>query len=816
MVLISGFSFAQEVLTWKMLHPVSKKWIAFGEKGSVQEALIATGELPDPYVGVNEDRFSWIENYQWTLQTVFELNASQMSQKIELDFPSIDTYAKIYVNNQLVAATENSFVHYYFDIKKMVVLGRNTVKIVFTPPVMYQKPILSKVGVTLPAPNDVGKLQVQPHCRKPQYQFGWDWSLRMLTMGFWEPVSILTYQTNRVIQHGIKTLSVSYERAKQEFSLELSEDSSESLIWESALFGPKEVTPQNGKLIRVDELENPELWWPRGQGSAHLYSDSWVLKTKEGEIIYEKKVRFGVKTVELVQEKDQWGTSFYLKINGRMVFCKGADYIPDDIFPARITDEKLQRQVAEMLECNFNMVRIWGGGLYPRESFLEACDVGGLMVWQDFMFACAMYPGTDEFLKNVEKEVSQQITRMSSHASLVLFNGNNEVEVAWKNWGFQSQYKLNKKDEILIESYYQKLFEELIPNQVKTLSTLPYEHTSPLSNWGNDEYYKHGTQHYWGVWHGQDSIEDFAKKYGRFNAEFGFQSFPEEATLLTFSTQKDWNLEGVLMKKRQKSYVGNQMISKHADILFGKTNDFLRFVYYSQLTQAKAVSLAVVSHRMNFPKCTGTLYWQYNDCWPAPTWSSVDYYGRWKALQYQMKEDFRDVAICQTVDSLHNDVFVFISDAPEGVLCHIQAKYYTLEGELFDSSECNQALAYPHAAVLFERETNLYKPTNYVVEFSWNDNQNHSHKRTFVHLRNKEVELKKAVPEVKIEIIDRQAGKGLVEVTNSVLLRDFWLSSKKGRIKMDQNFIHLLPGKHVLSFDFEGELTTDDINWFYR
>ncbi|AEA45384.1 Beta-mannosidase [Fluviicola taffensis DSM 16823] len=808
--------FGQMNLSWKVQHPISKKWMPMGEKGSVQEALITAKELPDPFVGMNEDKFAWVENYQWILESEFLLTEADFNQFVELEFPSIDTYASIFLNGKFVAETNNSFVNYRFDVQDKIIVGKNKLKVVFTPPVMYQKPRMGKVGVTLPAPNDVGKTQVAPHCRKPQYQFGWDWSLRILTMGFWEPVRVAIFSSNKVVSNYSNTLAVSDEKATSEFSLILAKESSESFTWESNLFGLQVLKSQNKVLKRTETLENPKLWWPRGQGEAFLYQDHWLLKNEKGEIIFEKDIRFGVKKVELVQEKDQWGTSFQLKVNNRPIFCKGADYIPDDIFPARITDQKLKNAVKTMLECNFNMVRIWGGGFYPRESFLEACDEGGLMVWEDFMFACAMYPGTDEFLKNVQEEIQQQIPRLASHASLTLFNGNNEVDVAWKNWGFQSTYNLSSKDEALIGVYYQKLFKELIPETIKRITNIPYEHTSPLSNWGNDEYYNHGTQHYWGVWHGKDPIEDFGRKSGRFNAEYGFQSFPELATLSSFSNPTDWKLDSPVMKKHQKSYVGNGMIAKHSNLLYGKTDDFQRFVYFSQLTQAKAVGIAVVAHRTTYPRCAGTIYWQFNDCWPAPTWSSIDYFGRWKALQYQVKNDFKDVTIAARIDTLGKEKFVLISDIPTGFLCEIEAQVSDFQGRILDTLRCHQTLAYPHSVELFPQELEKYKKVDFAIQFNWKDETGKMCSRIFVHELFPGKAIVGIAPKVTVESLDTASGKGVVLIENETILLDFWFTSKIGVVFMDQNFLHLLPGTHRLEFVFEGDLKPTDFNWFYH
>jgi len=438
------------------------------------------------------------------------------------------------------------------------------------------------------------------------------------------------------------------------------------------------------------------------------------------------------------------------------------------------------------------------------------------MVWEDFMFACAMYPGTDEFLANVRTELEQQIPRLASHASLSLINGNNEVDVAWKNWGFQQTYNLSKKDEVLISSYYQKLFRELIPQTLKTFTKIPYEHTSPLSNWGNDAFYNDGTQHYWGVWHGTDPIEDFGRKSGRFNAEYGFQSFPELATLSSFSVLADWKLDSPLMKLRQKSYVGNNMIAKHSDLLYGKTADFQRFVYFSQLTQAKAVGIAVVAHRTTYPRCAGTLYWQFNDCWPAPTWSSIDYYGRWKALQYEVKNDFKDVTIAARIDTLGKEKYVLISDIPTGFLCQIEATVYNFQGIPLETLKCQQAIAYPHSVELFPQELKEYRKSDFAIQFKWKDETGKWCERLFIHELVSGKPISGIEPKVVIESLDFSTGKGVVSIENQTILQDFWITSKEGKVLMEQNFVHFLPGKHRIEFEFEGNVTKENFYWFYH
>jgi beta-mannosidase len=805
------------VLNWEVQHPKSSKWIPLGQKGSIQEAFISAGLMPDPFVGKNEHQFAWFEDHVWILRSTFEIRPDQLQQFVDLDFPSIDTYASIYLNDVLIAVTDNAFVHYRINVNKFVKIGQNKLRVVFTPPVNYQSGRIASVGTVLPAPNDVGKIQVAPHCRKPQYQFGWDWSLRMLTMGFNEPVQLMVYTANQPKNTTISSKLVELDKSIQTLRVEFAQPLDGKIFWKSDLFGTKKYDLTNETEVQWETtIDQPILWWPRGHGQQFLYRDHWVITDSKGNILCDKQIRFGVKKVELVQEKDQWGTSFMLKINDKPIFCKGADYIPDDIFPARISDSLLRSRVQTMADCHFNMVRIWGGGFYPKESFLVACDELGIMVWQDFMFACAMYPGTDEFLSIVKKEVEQQIPRLASHASMTLFNGNNEVDVAWKNWGFQSTYKLTKSNEQLIEKYYQKLFKELLPNEVKRWTNLPYEHTSPLSNWGKDEFYRHGTQHYWGVWHGKDPIEDFGRKSGRFNAEYGFQSFPEFSTLNQFSKESEWALNSPVMKLRQKSYVGNDMIAKHASVLFGETADFLQFVYHSQLTQARAVSMAVVSHRIQFPRTTGTLYWQMNDCWPAPTWSSLDYYGNWKALQYQIKEDFADVAIVAKEDTLNMERYFMVSDTYQGFHGEIKLKVHAFNGDLIQEYTCQRAVIGPTSFELFPVELAKYRNQQVYLEFQWVDIHGNVNHRNFICSRAKIEAESLPAPTVKLISWNEATGEGVLQLVVQQTLQDLWITSRKVPMHLEKNFVNYLPGTYEIAFKSNKKIAELDLLVFFH
>lgn len=799
------------LLDWNIIHPVSKEIIHLGQKGSVQEAFIAANILPDPYIGLNENEFGWIEEHEWEFVSIFNYLPSD-KEFVDVKFTSLDTYAEVYLNDTLVLKGDNSFKEYQVGIKNLLRSGENTFRIIFTPPTLYHKEMYDSASYKLPAPNDNNKISIAPYTRKPQYQFGWDWALRMVTIGLNKPAEIIEYNNNFVRAHSIQTHQLKDGNALIKVQLFLQNDSPIE-GWKSALFG-NIAFEQIGTLVTgTVQLSNPVLWWPRGQGEAYLYDDSWVVTSKSGSIIDSRALKFGVKTSELLQEKDQWGTSFELKVNGRNIFCKGGDYIPQDIFPARVKDEDVVKMVELMAASNFNIVRVWGGGYYPDEVFFKACDSLGIMVWQDFMFACAMYPGDASFLENVREELDQQIPRISSHPSVVLFNGNNEVDVAWKNWGFQLKYGLYGKNAQEIEDSYEALFKHLAPKRVETWSSIPYVHTSPLSNWGKDEFYNHGTQHYWGVWHGKDPMEDFGKKIGRFNAEFGFQSFPEYSTLLSFSEPKEWDLESEVMKHHQKSYVGNGMILKHAERLYGKPKDFEEFVYYSQLTQAKAVGVAVSGHRIDMPRCSGTIYWQLNDCWPGPTWSSVDYFGNWKALQYEVKKDFENVAILAKEEVINDQVYYLVSDIVDTFDCKVKCTIYTFDGKVHEVHEFDKKVFGKSVnSIPVERMIDP-KLKEYVAHFEWSNAAGEIISRRFT----RTIESRKAARQGSVQMeLTKLNGRYELSITNSETLVDSWIYSPKYSFHLNQNFETLLPGNHRFEIPATIDLELKYISIKYR
>jgi beta-mannosidase len=386
-----------------------------------------------------------------------------------------------------------------------------------------------------------------------------------------------------------------------------------------------ELQAGENRLHLTFKVANPKLWWPNGMGEPHLYS--FPLKLKEGlQTADVKKLQFGIRTVELVQEKDSIGTPFYFKINGETVFIKGANYVPQDAFLNRVEDSDYEGIIAKAKEAHFNMLRIWGGGIYEKDLFYELCDAHGILVWQDFMFANSLYPSSTDFQLNIAEEVKENIIRLRKHPSIALWCGNNEIEVAWGNWGWQNQYNYNTIDSTVIWNQQLQLFQHLIPDILKQYyPTANYTSTTPLSNWGTPENFNHSSMHYWGVWHGKEPFQNFKTNVGRFMVEYGFQSFPDYSLLQKSINKGQLHLQSDVMRKRQKSYIGNGMITKHSEKWFGKAESFEDYVVKSQQTQAIAMQVAITQHRLQQPHCRGTLFWQFNDCWPGPSWSVLNY-----------------------------------------------------------------------------------------------------------------------------------------------------------------------------------------------
>ena len=633
---------------WKLHLNNKEDWIDARVPGNVHLDHLENRKIPDPFFGQNEAELQWISDEDWTYKLMFEPDKDLMERKnIILFFHGLDTYADIFLNNIKVLSANNMFHPWSANVKDVIKDGMNNLEIHFRSPLKEVSGQMNSIDHALPADNDqAGK--TSPYTRKAPYHYGWDWGPCLVTSGIWKEVELIGWEDWYVDQLQIKNKNVSKDTAELEVELTVLSDISEgiSVCVRESLSGKDfkkifRMEPGANDLSFTISIDNPDLWWPVGHGDQILHEFFLTIETKEREEHHER--RLGIRDVKIRRDKDEKGESFEIHVNGMPIYSKGANWIPADYFVERLTRDDYKRLLNDAIRANMNTLRIWGGGIYEPDHFYELCDEMGIMVWQDFMFACSMYPGNDEFLDSVEKEARYQVNRLKGYASVILWCGNNEIASGWLSWGWKEELPSSVWDD------YKKIFHDLLPNVCEKLdSGRLYWPSSPghsLSLPESDQIYGSGDNHYWGVWHGGDGFDAFEENIGRFLSEYGMQSFPEMGTIMKFAEEKDLDINSKVMKDRQKASLGTGNLVKYIDDYFSSQTDFRSIVVLSQIMQAFAIKTAVEIHRRSMPFCMGTLYWQFNDCWPAISWSSVDYFGNWKALHYHAKRFFNEIII---------------------------------------------------------------------------------------------------------------------------------------------------------------------------
>jgi len=629
---------------WEFSQEGKEEWNAAQVPGVVHLDLLKNDLIDDPYWEDNELKQQWIEAENWEYRMQFSLDQEDLNnEKIELNFKGLDTYARVFLNDQKILMASNMFRSWRKEVKPLLKKGKNELRVVFESPIEHNKEWVENSPHQLPSGNETEAIEtkVAAFSRKAAYQFGWDWGPRFVTSGIWRPIELIQWNQAQILDVYTSTLSFDEKTASLQTEIEI--EASEAGQFE-LLIGDGLVQTQLEKGINIIshqfEIKEPKLWWANGSGEPHLYSQK-VQLLSNGALLDSLTQAFGVRSIELVNEADSIGTSFYFKLNGKAVFMKGANYIPQDVFLHRVKPEQYENLIAAVKGANMNMIRVWGGGIYEKDLFYELCDRNGILVWQDFMFAGSLYPEGDEFRENVKEEAIENIKRLRKHPCLALWCGNNEIEVAWKNWGWQKQYGYSPEDSIAIWNNYLSLFHQLLPDLVEEYhSGADYTPTSPLSNWGTAENFNHSSMHYWGVWHGKEPFEAFEQNVGRFMVEYGFQSFPAMESLQKVIADSNLQLESPSMQHRQKSYIGNGLILQHVEQYYETPKSFEDFVNLSQEVQAKGMRMAIRAHLQKQPHCMGSLFWQLNDCWPGPSWSVIDYYGNKKVAYEAVKEEF--------------------------------------------------------------------------------------------------------------------------------------------------------------------------------
>ena len=605
--------------------------------GCVHTDLLAAGFVPDPYLDQNEDELQWLGRTDWHYHTTFEVNDTLLEfDKLELVCLGLDTVAHIEINNRLVAETRNMHRAYRFGVEPFVVEGKNTLSVTFAAPVTYAEKMREQLG---DRPNAYPDAPFN-FIRKMACNFGWDWGPSLTTSGIWQPIYLDAWNGARIA--AVRPLvrlndDLSEARVAVHADFEWAEGADDVRL-EAHLAGVNaslDVPAGQAQAVLSLELENPKLWWPVGHGEQPLYDLKLTLEQADTHLQDVTK-RIGIRKTELDTSVDAVGSSFTLKLNDKPIFIKGANWIPDDCFPTRITAERYRERISQARDANMNMLRVWGGGLYEREAFYDACDELGMLVWQDFLFACAAYPEEEPLYSEVEAEARYQVTRLSSHASLVLWNGNNENIWGWFSWGWQE--KLQGR------TWGKKYYLELLPRIVANLDpTRPYWPGSPYS--GSFDIHpladNHGNKHVWDAWNMLD-YEIYRAYVPRFVSEFGHQAPATYATITESLTERPLKSDSPGMLHHQKAVGGNKKLMDRLLEHFPEPQTFDAWHYATQLNQARAALYGVTHWRSYAPVCMGTLYWQLNDCWPVTSWAAVDGYGRKKPFWYATKRFYAD------------------------------------------------------------------------------------------------------------------------------------------------------------------------------
>lgn len=771
---------------WQFKNSKDQNWLPAKVPGTVHLDLMTNKLIPDPFKDENEKKVQWVENEDWDYQTTFEISSREFAyNNIDLVFNGLDTFSEIYLNGKLLKKTDNMFRKWEIPAKEYIKLGSNLLQVKFKSAVNTGKELAKKVPFTMPE-------SPRSFVRKAQYQFGWDWGPRLVTAGIWKDVKIEFWQKAKINTIQVQQKSLTDTLAEVSFNINVyAEEEGEYYSWFNFNRGQRRFHLKKGmNTIQLPyEIKNPKIWQPNGRGKPDQYTTRITLYTKHGMVIRDTSVSYGLKNVELIQEKDEKGKSFYFKVNGNPLYIKGTNWIPADSFSPRITKEKYQKLIKAAKEANMNMIRIWGGGIYEDEEFYKACDENGILVWQDFMFAGSFYPADNDFLNNVKEEVKDQVNRLQNHPSIALWCGNNEIDEAIVNWGYQKQFKYSKQDSLQVWRDYKKLFHEVIPETLKE-NLAPekniYWESSPSIGWGHKESLTEGDSHYWGVWWGEQPFEIYDEKVGRFMSEYGFQGMPTLATTKSmFSGVSDLDLQNPTIKAHEKHARGWDIINEYMKRDYPIPTGFVKYNYISQLLQARGMQIAIEAHRRAKPYNMGTLYWQLNDCWPVVSWSSIDYLGNWKAFHYQAKRSFEPVLVSVAETDKAYDIY-FISDLLKEINSDTKFELIDFDGKQLWKSNSTQLIKADVSDKIFSiKKTDLPKVdfSKTVLKIS-SGYGGETVVKLFFLAKPKDLKLQKS------NIIIKKISPTEIEISTDVLAKDVYLI---GDAHFSDNFFDLLP-----------------------
>ena len=654
----------------------------------VQQSLYEKGIIPHPYLGTVENDLLWISDHPWDYTLHFDVDKELFEKEnVELVFEGLDTYAEVSLNGEKLFFADNQFRKWKWrqDVEPLLKEKDNLLEVHFIRYDSTQMALYEQTTPRLPEKYAV--------TRKAPYQHGWDWAPKYKNVGIWKPVKLVGWNEDRLENAYAVTQTANTDSANLLLHLDLNVGVPEAMLHSDYKGDGKvdvdidvEVSPsmgsgataiktQENKLLVTKHLkvsidrdhktlpitiDHPQLWWPNEMGEQPLY-DFEVRLLKDGKLLDSKTFKSGIKTFEMVDEPDSIGRAFYFKVNGVPMYAKGANYVPEEMIETWINADNTLRLLRQAKDAHFNMLRVWGGGIYPSDDFFNICDSLGILVWEDLMYAGTMYPYEHLFCDNVSIETEEQVKRLASHPSLALWCGGNEVSEGYYNWGWQQSLGWSDGDDKGIKDGYDHMFDSSgwLPYIIATNDgTRPYWPSSPSKGWGRPESLTQGDVHYWGVWWGEQPYEMYREKVGRFNSEYGYQSYPDYSTLQKIAQGEELNKDAEVIAAHQKHARGTQLIDDFIKRYYPdvQPKDFEEYVHLSQLSQAYGMEIAIEAHRTAKPYNMGTLYWQLNDAWPVTSWSSIDYYGNPKVFHERLKTLYAPVLL--SLDRKDYGVFV--------------------------------------------------------------------------------------------------------------------------------------------------------------
>lgn len=794
---------------WTFCQVGDTLWSDAKVPGTVHQDLLNHNRIPNPFYGMNEQAVQWVENEDWMYRTSFVVDEQQLGRDAAvLELDGLDTYADVFLNGALILRSDNMFVGHKIEVKPVLRKGVNRLLVRFRSPVKEVLPQLQTNGFDYPASNDHSPWRTSVYTRKAPYSYGWDWGIRLATCGIWRPVRLVFSDVARIEDYYVCQEAVTQAKADVDNRLEINNVTSSTV---SALLkvdyhysdsDTKEIRKQielrpgvNTVSLPVS-IEKPHLWMPNGWGEPSLYKFTASLSVDGVEIAKQER-NVGLRTVRVVMDDDEHGKSFYFVVNGKPMFAKSANFIPDDAMLPNVTPERYKRIFEDVKAANMNMLRVWGGGIYEDDEFYDEADRNGILIWQDFMFACSSYPHDPLFVGRVESEAEYNIKRLRGHASLAMWCGNNEIYEAMRYWGWQRKYSAEAFAEM--ERGYNVLFRELLPQMVERLDgTRFYMHSSPYeANWGRPNSWKTGDSHNWGTWHGRKPFESFDTDVPRFMSEYGFQAFPEMKTIRTFAEEKDFELESPVMNAHQKADIGNALIKQTMRLYYRVPERFEDLVYVGLVLQGQGIRHGIEAHRRNRPYCMGSLFWQLNDSWPVVSWSGIDYYGNWKALMYQSKRAFAPILINAIKEGDDLCVYLVSDELQDHDGVRLDVELMDFDGKVHGKWTQSGMLA-ANSSVLFmkkradELQGKLSAATS-LLHFTLKDKNGATlADDVFYFAYPKDQKL----PEANIETSVRRRGDAIeMTLKTDRLARDIFVEVPVQGVRFTDNFFDLLPGQ---------------------